>query len=182
MAKPLRKDDGSGALTPAQRHLANIDPSYVEHLSINENIGDERRLKKRLEYYAPDEYNNLHLEKKPLHLSEKFCAHAEANLWENRRQNPNYRFSWNTSIFDFLKAVYEPWLGHGMTRAHLKHVDPKAWIALRDKLKKEPMPSWLNLPKQCDANLPEPGTFEHEARQKARRQNRERMRLIRSLS
>ncbi|WP_127116236.1 hypothetical protein [Shimia sediminis] len=107
----------------------------------------------------------------------EFQKVASENQWRERtaRGLPS-----RMCIFKFLKDTYEPWFG-GMNQADLKVVDPSAWRALQNRLQKDEMPAWLRLPKLSDRYLPKPGTPEYEAVQQARRQNRERMRLLRSL-
>jgi hypothetical protein len=107
----------------------------------------------------------------------EFIEIAEQNQWRTRatRGLPS-----RMCIFQFLKDTYDPWLGW-MTQADLKAVDYGAWRALQNRLQKDELPSWLLLPKLSDRNLPKKGTNEYELRMEVRRQNRERMRLYRSL-
>lgn len=107
----------------------------------------------------------------------EFQRHASENQWSERtaRGIPS-----RACIFQFLRDTYEPWLGQ-MNQADLRAVDLGAWRALQNRLQKEKMPDWLLLPKLSDRYLPKEGTPEYEAVLEARRQNRERMRLLRSL-
>jgi len=57
----------------------------------------------------------------------------------------------------FIKRVYEPWLGKGLSRADIRHLDFKLYTSLFNWLKKNPWPEGLDLPtlKQRNDNLVE---------------------------
>jgi hypothetical protein len=81
---------------------------------------------------------------------DEFRAVAAANQWLDRRKN-----GWphKQCIFEYIKKVYDPWLGKGMVQADLFAVDSAAYRALHKRLNTDPMPSWLPLPKLADAHL-----------------------------
>jgi|GEM_PF-5053696 len=82
----------------------------------------------------------------------RFVRVAAENQWKSRHEQGYER---NTSIFDFIRAVYGPWLGRGMTQADLGSVDQSAYNALRDKVNKQKvqMPSDLILPSLREARI-----------------------------
>ena len=109
-----------------------------------------------------------------------FLKTAQENQWSERKARglPSH-----TCIFEFLKTVYTPWIGKGMTRADLKAVDSDAWLRLRDRLRNDSLPDWLPLPTRAETFVPsETDSTAYEATMEARRLNRERMRLVRSLT
>lgn len=52
---------------------------------------------------------------------------------------------------EFVKRVYAPWLGHGLDRAHIKHLDPKLYTAI-DNWTRKPGNEW-----PADVDLPTRG-------------------------
>jgi hypothetical protein len=52
----------------------------------------------------------------------------------------------------FIRRVYEPWLGKGLTRAHIRQRDPDLSIALDNWLRKNAMPADLDLPTAAEWN------------------------------
>lgn len=47
---------------------------------------------------------------------------------------------------EFIQRLYAPWLGQGLTRAHIRHLDPALYNALAYYLRGHPMPVDLDLP------------------------------------
>lgn len=50
----------------------------------------------------------------------------------------------------FIRRHYAPWLGKGLTRANLRHLDPQLEMALRNWLRKNELPEGLNLPTKSE--------------------------------
>lgn len=108
-----------------------------------------------------------------------FIAYAKANAWETRRER---NFPWRMDVFDYLREVYGPWLGKGLTRADLKDVDEPLWWAINNRLRNAEMPEDINLPKDADAQLLSiDDPVKQAALLKARELNRARMQLVRSM-
>ncbi|APX16094.1 hypothetical protein BWR17_09770 [Phaeobacter inhibens] len=53
---------------------------------------------------------------------------------------------------NFIARVYAPWLGKGLARNHLMHLDRPLYDALYNWLKKNEFPDWLDLPKLKELN------------------------------
>ncbi|MBJ7319217.1 MAG: hypothetical protein JHC96_10495 [Brevundimonas sp.] len=53
---------------------------------------------------------------------------------------------------DFIRRVYAPWLGKGLTRPDIKRLDPQLYVALSNWLRKNEMPNDLDLPTLKEAN------------------------------
>lgn len=53
---------------------------------------------------------------------------------------------------EFIARVYAPWLGKGLARNHLMHLDRPLYDALYNWLKKNEFPDWLNLPMLKELN------------------------------
>jgi len=53
---------------------------------------------------------------------------------------------------DFIKRVYEPWLGHGLGRNHVRKLDHSLSVALDNWLRKNAMPADLDLPTLKEQN------------------------------
>jgi hypothetical protein len=53
---------------------------------------------------------------------------------------------------EFIKRTYEPWLGKGLTKAHLRHLDNPLVRALDNWLRRNEMPSDLDLPTLKEQN------------------------------
>ncbi|WP_155988070.1 hypothetical protein [Brevundimonas sp. EAKA] len=53
---------------------------------------------------------------------------------------------------DFIRRVYEPWIGKGLVRPHIKRLDIQLYVALTNWLRKNDMPDDLNLPTLKEAN------------------------------
>lgn len=113
----------------------------------------------------------------PLYLREEFKAHAEANQWQDRREQG---YSWRADIFDFLRDKYAVWLSEGLTQADIKKVDPKGYKALRNRLDvaKDSFPDDFSIPTSWDATLAACQTdeerFELEAARSYHRKRKER--------
>lgn len=105
---------------------------------------------------------------------------AEQNQWHSRQDRG---IKSRTCIFEFIKSVYGPWLGKGMTQADLKQIDPKAWRALQNRMQKDDMPNDLILPKKSDTYLPDPEKEpeKYALMQEIRSLNRKRMAVTRAL-
>jgi hypothetical protein len=70
---------------------------------------------------------------------------AAPALWldrENRKETPP----------EFIKREYAPWLGHGLTQAHILHLDKPLYTALHKWLGSNAMPDWLDLPTKKQMN------------------------------
>jgi len=52
----------------------------------------------------------------------------------------------------FTARVYNHWLGKGMARNHLLQLDPSLYEAIRNWVKKKPLPDWLDLPMLKELN------------------------------
>lgn len=55
---------------------------------------------------------------------------------------------------EFVKRVYAPWLGQGLDRAHIKHLDPKLYTAI-DNWTRKPGNEWpadVDLPTRAEQN------------------------------
>lgn len=52
----------------------------------------------------------------------------------------------------FIKRVYAEWVGHGLTKADIRHLDPRLYEHLYTWLKKNPMPADLELPTLKELN------------------------------
>lgn len=55
---------------------------------------------------------------------------------------------------EFVKRVYGPWLGQGLDRAHIKHLDPKLYTAI-DNWTRKPGNEWpadVDLPTRAEQN------------------------------
>jgi hypothetical protein len=66
-------------------------------------------------------------------------------LWaerEDRKKNPA----------DFITSVYEQWLGHGLTQAHILHLDKQLYFAFHKWLRSNDMPAGLDLPTRRQVN------------------------------
>ena len=53
---------------------------------------------------------------------------------------------------DFIKRVYAPWLGHGLTQAHIHQLDKQLYTALHNWLRFNDMPADLDLPTRKQLN------------------------------
>lgn len=65
----------------------------------------------------------------------------------------------------FIARVYRQWLGHGLTQAHLLHLDRPLYHALHNWLRQNDMPDWLDLPSKkqmIDRELAEKGVAQGE--------------------
>ena len=51
---------------------------------------------------------------------------------------------------DFIRRVYGPWLGQGLTRAHILHLDRPLYTALAKWLRSNDMPADLDLPTKAE--------------------------------
>jgi hypothetical protein len=70
--------------------------------------------------------------------------HAPA-LWlerENRKETPA----------EFIKREYTPWLGKGLTQAHIRHLDRSLYMALHQWLRWHELPPDLDLPTKKEMN------------------------------
>lgn len=47
---------------------------------------------------------------------------------------------------DFIRRVYEPWIGKGLARSDLRGLDPQLYMALANWLRKNEMPGDIDLP------------------------------------
>jgi len=65
-------------------------------------------------------------------------------LWTGARGNPE-------TPVDFIRRAYRPWLGNGLTRAHIRDLDPSLSTALDNWLRKNDMPGDLDLPTVSEA-------------------------------
>lgn len=109
----------------------------------------------------------------------EFQKTAQENQWATRQERGVRS---QTCIFEFIKSVYAPWIGNGMTRADLRSVDKPAWRQLHNRLQKDSLPDWLPLPSRADTFIPPSSdVVAREVTMEARKLNRERMRLVRSL-
>ena len=52
----------------------------------------------------------------------------------------------------FLKRVYGPWLGQGLARNHMRHLDPVFYHALQNWLRKNVLPDDVDLPTKKELN------------------------------
>ena len=90
----------------------------------------------------------------PLRVSEdpKFRNKAEQFQWRDREK---HGYPKRTCIFDFIGAVYAPWLGRGMTQADLRKADFSAYRQMHLKMDREGLdtPKGLDLPTLAEANL-----------------------------
>jgi hypothetical protein len=112
----------------------------------------------------------------PVKDDPEFKRVAAENQWFTRQARGIAR---KTSIFEYLAAVYKPWIGKGMTQADLLAVDKSAWGALQNGLRTEKLPEWLPLPKKSDADIADISDPEIlRDRLTARSPNRERMRIM----
>lgn len=68
-------------------------------------------------------------------------------LWDDRTDR-------NEHAPDFIKRVYAPWLGNGLTRSHIRALDPKLHKAFENWLSRpgNSMPDDLDLPSRQDVN------------------------------
>lgn len=60
-------------------------------------------------------------------------------IWPGARGNPE-------SPPDFIRRVYGPWLGNGLTRAHIRDLDPPLATGLDNWLRRNEMPNDIDLP------------------------------------
>lgn len=98
-------------------------------------------------------------------------------LWlerENRKQLP----------LDFIQDNYRPWLGNGLTRSDILHLDKPLYMALAKWLQSNEMPSGISLPtkkelndRQLAAGVPSPASWLGDARRNADPETKERLRL-----
>ena len=51
---------------------------------------------------------------------------------------------------EFVKRVYAPWLGHGLDRAHIKHLDPTLYQAINNWSRKNEWPADVDLPTRSE--------------------------------
>jgi hypothetical protein len=51
----------------------------------------------------------------------------------------------------FIARVYQPWLGKGLTQAHLGRLDKQLYMALHNWLRHNPLPPDFDLPKKSEA-------------------------------
>lgn len=121
----------------------------------------------------------------PFKDSVEFQEYVAQNLWADRRKN---NFPWKCDVFEFIREVYAPFLGHGLVQSDIKACDPQLYAQLHkqltamDKEQKEKTLSELNLLKQSDARLAAIDDEEkREALLEARRLAREAMRLARTI-
>jgi len=49
---------------------------------------------------------------------------------------------------DFIRRVYAPWIGNGLTRVSLGHLDPRLYAAFEGWVSRNGVPADLNLPTQ----------------------------------
>lgn len=61
---------------------------------------------------------------------------------EDRKETPT----------EFIKREYAPWLGHGLTQAHILHLDKPLYTALHKWLRWNTLPDWLDLPTRKQMN------------------------------
>ena len=80
----------------------------------------------------------------------EFIAYTKENTWETRRDR---NFPWRMDVFDYLREVYGPWLGNGLTRSDIKAVDEPLYWRLYNELQKTPLPSDIDLPTGAEATL-----------------------------
>lgn len=127
------------------------------------------------------EYFKYATEFVPGHLAADaaFVHQARTHQWKNRRE---VGYAYQASIFEFIKDVYGPWLGRGMTQADLAAVDRPAYTAFRNRVYSagERPPPDLVLPSLKEARLDgleDPRA--KEALKTARRYKRAQMRDLR---
>jgi hypothetical protein len=70
----------------------------------------------------------------------------------------------------FIRRVYQPWLGQGLTQAHINHIDKQLYMALHNWLRHNDMPADLSLPTKSEfvtGELADAGLLNPEGRRLA---------------
>lgn len=64
---------------------------------------------------------------------------------------------------DFITRVYGEWLGHGLTRAHIRKLDPSLYQAIDNWSRKNPWPDDVDLPTVKEQNAREIAALKEQA-------------------
>lgn len=83
-------------------------------------------------------------------------------LWENRTTGRK------VSPAEFIRAHYAPWLGQGLTRAHIGQIDKKLYEAYAQQIKRNPDEAIHDLPSEERVKVDDPAQALERAREKAR--------------
>ena len=143
-----------------QRSLLRYYIDKPKH-SYPKTVADRfRRLEEHAKLHGGEGVYNLAMELFP-ELSGATAAVEAAEIVEHQPALPEEppekweeRANARESAPDFIKRNYEPWLGRGLTRSHIRGIDPKLHKALENWLSRpgNVMPEDLNLPSRQEAN------------------------------
>lgn len=134
-------------------HISDAEVAQNAYIRSLRNNPLERALRFRNQSIADFEsyvYNPQEMDE--VRSDPVFIERAELNQWKSRKDRG---IPVQTCIFDFIGAVYSPWLGNGMTQADLRFADFAAYRAMRARMDREGLktPGDLDLPTRHDAHL-----------------------------
>lgn len=138
--------------------LAKFDPdqvpSHLKYLRDKRKSTNEKRVFHMLAMLAHDAFEDAHLDDAQRHhvLTRLFAVFTKPQLVLPQEAPERYadRADRSEHAVDFIRRVYQPWLGKGLTQAHLGRLDKQLYAALYYWLRTNALPTDLDLPKKSE--------------------------------
>ncbi|MDW6025883.1 hypothetical protein SAZ10_29395 [Mesorhizobium sp. BAC0120] len=138
--------------------LANLDRdrllSELEQIKKKNKIINEEKAFYRIALAIQDVFEEAQLDEAQRRqlLTRIFRAFAAPQIVLPQTAPERYadRADRSENAVAFIGRVYQPWLGKGLTQAHLGRLDKQLYMALHNWLRHNPLPPDLDLPKKSE--------------------------------